>query len=231
MATSPSDVRTGLTLVTSAAVEDAQTVAASGNSAEEVRTALFVAAPLIVHDYNDGAAALALDWYEELRAEAAPAKPFAPSPIHLVTDEDVRTAVAVSTVALRGAPDEALPDAVETSMTLLGGELRKLVASGFWNTMTTNSVEDPSAVGWRRYARPDACKFCLMAADKGAVYTRETARFAPHNDCHCLAGPGFDPHAPLASAMQYVASQRRRTAKQRAELRAYLNQHFPDAPG
>lgn len=229
--TPPSDVRTGLTVVTAAAVADARTVAASGSSAEEIRAALFVAAPLIVADYSDGASALALDWYEELRDAANPPKQFTPAPLSLVTDDDVRASVARSTVTLRSVSDDSLADAVEVSLSLLDSELRKLVASGFWDTMTGNSTEDPSALGWRRYARVNACKFCLMLADRGAVFTERTARFAAHGDCHCLAGPEFDFHAPLASAMQYMASKRVRSAAEKARLRDYLNENFPDARG
>ena len=229
--TPPSDVRTGLTVVTAAAVADARTVAAAGSSAEEVRAALFVAAPLIVSDYADGASALALDWYEELREAANPPKQFTPTPLSLVTDDDVRASVARSTVTLRAVSDDSLADAIEVSLTLLDSELRKLVASGFWDTMTGNSTEDPSALGWRRYARVGACKFCLMLADKGAVYTKRTANFAAHTDCHCLAGPEFDFDAPLANAMQYLASRRKRTPAQKAALREYLSENFPDAPG
>lgn len=229
--TPPSDVRTGLTVVTDAAVAEARAVAAAGSSAEEVRAALFLAAPLIVQDYADGASALALDWYEELREAARPSKLFDPVPLRLVTDEDVRASVARTTITLRATPDGDLADAVEVALTLLDSELRKMVASGFWDTMTDNSLNDPSAQGWRRYARAGACKFCLMLADKGAVYTKRTANFAAHGDCHCLAGPEFDSGAPLANAMQYLASRRKRTAAQKAALREYLNDNFPDAHG
>lgn len=243
MATTPPDrVRSALTVVSSAAVADVEAVAKAGGSPEEIRAALFVATPLIVADYTDGSSALALDWYEELRDAAQPDEPFAPVPIHLVTDEDVRAIVAVTTVALVDTP---VPDTdpVDVAVELLGARIYELVTDGFRDTMTVNSDADPASVGWRRFARPGACKFCKMLADKGAVYTEKTARFAAHGavmpggrkggNCMCIAGPAFGGREAWeeATPMQYLASRRNRSAAEKARLREYLNQHFPDAPG
>lgn len=234
MATSPSDVRAALTVVTAEAVAETQAVANLADSPAATRAALFAAVPIIVPDYADAAGSLALDWFEELRADAAPPRSFAPRIVTTVNDDDLTTMVATTTRSLyeieQGFRDD-LDTAVAQMMSELEGEIQKAVASGFWDTMTENSAADPDAVGWRRYARPGACKFCKMLAGKGAVYSEDTARFAAHASCHCLAGPSYDPDAPKATAMQYVASKKRRTAKERAALRAYLNQHFPDARG
>ena len=241
--TPPSQVRSGLLLVGSAAANDLQTVAASGSTAEEVRSALFVAAPLIVSEYSDGTAALALDWYEELRDAAAAEHPYAPQPIRLVTDADVRAVVALSTVALVDTPSPSTDEAVTTSLKLVVGGLQELVSDAFRDTITKNSVADPSTVGWRRFARPEACKFCLMLAARGAVYTEATARFAAHGavmsgnrrggNCQCITGPAFGGKEIWAEAspMQYLATRKRRSAEQSAKLRTYLNENFPDAPG
>lgn len=231
MATSPSNVRAAVTLVTAAAIADLQAVAEAGGTAEELRSNLFYAAPLIVADYADGTAALALDWYDEIRADAKPDTAFEPTPIRRVTDADVRAMVAETTVALRTATTEDLAEATETSLRLLEGGLQKKVMTGFWDTMTVNATRDPNAGGWRRYTRPNACKFCQMIAGRGAVFSRNTATFAAHDSCHCLAAPSFDPNAPKASAVQYLAINPDRGPEQRAELRAYLNENFPNARG
>lgn len=231
MSTPPDQVRSGLTVVTSAAVADAQTVASAGSTPAEVRAALFAAVPLIVDDYMDGATALALDWYGEIREEAAVRRTFSPQAVKTVTEDDVKAMVAESTVALRDVPEKALPEATAVSLRLLQGGIQKQVASGFWDTMTTNSTVDPEATGWQRFARGGACKFCIMLADRGAVYSEATVNFAAHKTCHCVVGPSFDPDAPRADAMQYVASKRDRTEKERADVRAYLNQHYPDVRG
>lgn len=234
----PSQVRSGLAIVTGAAVSDVRAVAASAESPGDIRAALFAAVPLVVDGYIDGSAALALDWYEELRDEARVRRPFTPTPLTVVLEEDIASSVAWATEALYGleqdlarVTDEMLARATADSLDLLDGIVQKDVASGFWDTITSNSRRDPEAVGWRRYARPEACKFCLMCASRGAVYTEATADFAAHTSCLCTCGPAFDPDAPRASAMQYVASSKHRTPEQQAALRRYLNENFPDAPG
>lgn len=233
--TTPEQARTGLQLVTTAAKADIQTVAeTAGQRPARVRVALFATAPLIVGEYATGAATLATDWYDELRDMAQPRSLFAPQPLVRVTEDAVSAAVAVATEPLyrieQGVELE-IKTALQESLAAVEAEAQKLVASAFRDTMTENATEDPDAEGWRRFARPGGCKFCQMLADKGAVYTEATVDFAAHTDCHCLAAPAFDPDAPKASVMQYVASKKRRTAKERAALRDYLNEHFPDARG
>lgn len=228
-------------MVTAAAQADLQTVVAQAETPTDARTALFAATPLVVGDYGDAAAALALDWYEELRDAANPSRPFAPVPLTKVDDDALMSTVAWSTQSLYDleqklnreldANTEALGQAVDEAMARLLPEVQRQIAAGFRDTVVENSIDDPDAVGWQRFARGDACKFCQMLASRGAVYVEATANFAAHTDDHCLAGPSFNADAPRASAMQYVASQRRRTAKERAALRDYLNEHYPDARG
>lgn len=201
----------------------------------EVRPVIFAAAPLIVSDYIDGSAALALEWYEERREEASAPSPFTPKPHAEVRDMYGDIAWATGPLhevsKLEVVTDALLARAVSESLDLLDGVVQVHVASGFWDTVTGNVAADPDAVGWQRYARPGACKFCVMVAGRGAVYRKSTANFAAHKNCHCVAGPAYDPEAPRASAMQYLAAGSNRTKKQKAELRAYLNENFPDAPG
>lgn len=236
--TTPEQVRSGLTLVTAAAVADTRTIAASAGTPSEIRASLFAAVPLIVDKYIAGSATLALDWYDEIRAAAKTRHAYSPSPVTAVSDKALMTSVAVATDPLyrleqehQRLTDELIQQANDAAMTALGPLVQKSVASGFWETMTVNSAEDPDALGWQRFTRAGACKFCLMLAAKGAVYTEVTADFAAHTSCHCLAGPSFDPNAPRATAMQYVASSKNRTPAQQKALRDYLNQHYPDARG
>jgi hypothetical protein len=106
-------------------------------------------------------------------------------------------------------------------------------ARPYRDTMLTNRRMDPEAVGWRRVASGHGCKFCRMLADKGAIFREETVRFASHPHCSCSAWPAFrsNDDGVSADAMQYVASQRKRTPAQKAALRDYLNENFPDANG
>ena len=189
-----------------------------------LRNALMVTAPAIVADYSDAAAVLALEWYSEIRAESPVNTSFDPSPLKTVTDVDARAAVA------RAFDVDA---EVARAVANLDGELEMLVADGFRETVVGNTREDPDAVGWKRHANPGACKFCLMLAAKGAVYTEDTARFATHPNCYCIAGPAIG-HKEIwaeATPMQYLASERVRTPEEKKNLRAYLKKNYPDAPG
>lgn len=232
MAASPEQTRAGLAVVSTAAAAEVASVASSA-SPGELRAALFAAVPLIVGDYADGAAALALDWYEDLREDAAPVSRFVPELVPRLSDDDVATMVAVTTADLRDldAFDAEVEQLTAEVMRDITGEVSKAVADSFRDTITGNTEADPAAAGWRRHARPGACKFCLMLAAKGAVYTEATARFAAHVNCSCIVGPEFGEPDETATAMQYLASLRSRTPSQAAMLRAYLNENFPDAPG
>lgn len=246
MATSPSRVRKALQRVTAAARAELRAVAAAApQDPAQWRAALFAATPLIVSEYNYGAATLALDWFEEIRADAKPSQPYTPTPRLTVTDEDVAAMVARITESLHEV--EADRAEVERIMAeaalLLEDRVENEAATAFRQTITQNAKDDPAAAGWRRFARPEACKFCLMLAARGAVYTESTARFAAHGaemrggrkggNCMCIAGPAYGGRGSWAEAtpMQYLASRRKRTEADKARLRDYLNHHFPDAPG
>lgn len=220
--------------------------AAAVQEPSQFRAAMFAATPLIVSEFSPGASTLALDWYEELREEIAPRRLYTPTPRLLVTDDDVAAMVARVTEVLRDLKQETDAEVerlMAESSRLLEAEVQRQIAIGFRDTIVENTKDDPGSVGWRRFARPEACKFCLMLAARGAVYTASTARFAAHGaemrggrkggECMCIAGPAFGGKEIWAEAtpMQYVASQRERSAEDKVRLREYLNQNFPDAPG
>lgn len=232
MATAPSEIRTGLTLVTAAAVAEVQQVAAEYATApQEQATALFAATPLIIGSYLDGSAALALDWYEELRDEAPVRSLFTPEPVTNLRQPEIGNAVAWATKIIRDLETEILEEIEAATAKMLADlepVIQKEVAAGYWDTITTNLERDPDGVGWQRFTRgPAACPFCRMLADKGAVYKADTARFAAHNNCFCIARPVFqDGLGPEATAIQYVASSQRRSAADKARLRAYLKANY-----
>lgn len=236
MATSPEQVRTGLTVVTTAAAAELAEVATAA-PVEQVRGVLFEVVPLIAETYSTAAAALGADWYEELRDAAAPGSPFVPTVVIPDRADALQATVAVATPELRDTesmqeildPEAYLADVLAE----IEAEMQREIANALRETVTENTERDPDAVGWRRHVRgSESCKFCQMLADKGAIFTENTARFAAHTHCRCLAGPVFGRvDGPTASVLQYAASRRNRSEKERAKLREYLNEHYPDAPG
>lgn len=198
------------------------------------RSGIFGTVPLIVNEYAPAAAVLALDWFEEIRQEAAPGGLYVPTPRLNVTDDDISAMLAANTNTLLDVESDittGFEGLLADAASGIEAGVQKQVASGFWDTTTENANDDPRARGWQRFARPDACKFCKMLASRGAVYRASTARFAAHTTCHCVAGPSYDQNAPLASAEQYLGSKSRRSPAESAALRKYLNKNFPDAPG
>jgi hypothetical protein len=247
MATTPEQVRHGLQLVATAASAELKTAAEQQEDPQTLRAILFAATPILAAEYGAAAAALGAEWYEDIRDTAAAlgqvTRVFRPRLIIPAREEQIAATVAGLTADLRDAVDATIIDFEQAKQRILADvadSVEQEVATALRETVTTNVAADPDAAGWRRFARPGACKFCLMLAAKGAVYTERSARFAAHGavmsggrkggNCMCIAGPAFGPHEE-ATPMQYVASRKKRTAKQKAALRDYLNENFPDAPG
>lgn len=228
MATAPEAVRGQLAVVTSAAGAEIASEVATQPASQQVAVALALA-PLVVPSYYDAAGSLAVAWYDELRDESAPTAPFAPEIIGDPATDWIEREVAKFQ---RQIEDEIEADAqrvLDETLRLI----EKEIARGFRDTITGNTRIDTEAIGWSRVARPGACKLCRMLAARGAVYSESTAIFAAHTDCTCAARPEFanGDHGPEASVEQYLASSKRRTPAQRALLRAYLTENYPDAPG
>lgn len=228
MATSSDAVRTQLAVVTATAATEISN-AALGVAVERQVDAALAATSLIVPGFYDAAGSLAVAWYDQIRDESNPTSVYAPTIIgDPATDWIDREAEAF----LRSieADIEAETAAMLEEITRLA---EKEVARGFRESITGNTRQDDDAIGWSRVTRPGACKFCVMLADKGAVYMESTANFSAHTDCHCAARPEFrnGDHGPEASVEQYIAAKKRRSEADRARLRAYLNKNYPDSRG
>lgn len=219
-ATTPDEIRATLQEITAELWAEIDAVALAYQTQAQQRSALFSAAPLLIAEYQSATSALALDWYDELRDLAAPRKPFTPQPVVDLREAKIGNAVAWAT-DLPGLDTDAV-------LARLHPVMQKEATLGFWESITDNVKDDPDSVGWRRFTRgPAACPFCRMLADKGAVYSADTARFAAHKSCHCVAAPDFGTHTgEPASAMQYLASKKRRSAHDRALLREYLKANY-----
>jgi hypothetical protein len=191
-------------------------------SPESMRGDLLDLTPSLITAYTDGSSALAADWYDDLREEVRPPRLYLAEPVIPDRAEKIGRMVAWASEPLF-APE---PDVEQVALRLLP-QVQKEIARPFRDTMVTNRRRDPSAIGWRRISSGTGCKFCRMLADKGAIFKESTARFAAHAHCHCTAAPVFEGQdGPEASVMQYVASQRRRSAKDRARLREYLDANY-----
>ena len=221
----PAESREALTLVTGEAVSKATSLLKTDGSFAARRALMLDGVPQIIMTYSYGSSALAADFYDDQREIAAPPKLYVAEPIILDREEKIGRAVAWATEPL-------LDDELDVVESRLAEVVQFETAHPYRDTITENRERDPSAVGWRRIAS-GGCKFCRMLADRGAVYIDSTALFAAHTNCGCTAQPVFstDDFGEEANVMQYLASRKRRTPKQRAQLREYLNTNYSDFPG
>lgn len=189
---------------------------------ESRRLQLLDTLPDVVGFYSEGSAALAADFYDDARVGVAGS--YAATPVLLDRTVKIRRGVAWASEPLSIDDDELAAARFAKLM-------RSEMARPYRDTILTNQKQDPAAVGWKRITRGSAsCSFCRMLAARGAVYRKDTATFAAHDDCMCTAAPVFKGGAigPEASTVQYMASKRRRTPKEKAFLRDYLAGNFPD---
>lgn len=218
MALSPDESRRALILVAAAGLTQfEQLFGQLGTEADEIRDGLLVAVPEIVTTYGTATAALAADWYDDVRDEAGAAKRFTAAPE--VPDRSARVEAMI-----RWGVDplySATPDYEEAASRIYQNVQRE-IALPHRATITANTRRDPASVGWRRIAA-GGCSFCRMLAGRGEVYRQDTARFASHKNCNCTAAPVFDGEdGEEASVLQYEASQRRQTEASRKRVRDYL---------
>lgn len=222
---SASESRRALILVTSAAVDAAVRLYGSLDGRPEVvRAGLLDGVPEVIGYFAEGSAALAADFYDDERAAAAARGRFTAEPVIVDRVEKIRRGVAWAA--------QPLFDGDGDTSSRLAEVVQLETARPYRDTVTTNRLRDPESVGWRRVTG-GGCKFCTMLAGRGAVYRESTVRFASHPNCHCTAQPVFrgNDTGEEASAIQYVASRRRRTPEQRQMVRDFLTENYPDAPG
>lgn len=224
--TSALESKAALQVIVGAAVGDTSTLLGRlSGTAKQKRTLLLDATPEIIAYYADGSSALAADYYDDAREAAAAPKLYVAEPIVVDRTEKIRRGVAWASEPLfDGDSDEALGR--------LSGIVQSETSRPYRDTILRNRTRDASAVGWRRVTN-GGCKMCRMLAERGAVYTDQSARFAAHDHCKCTAQPVFssEDFGEEASVMQYVASKKRRTPAQQANLRDYLNTNYSDFHG
>lgn len=189
---------------------------------ESRRVQLLDTVPDVLGFYSEGSAALAADFYDDARTGVAGR--FSAAPVVLDRTVKIRRGVVWASEPLSVDDDELAAARFAQLM-------RSEMARPYRDTVLSNRRRDPQAVGWTRITRgAGSCRFCRMLADRGAVYREATVRFAAHDDCMCTAAPVFKGGevGPEASTVQYMASKRRRSPRERAFLRDYLEGNFPN---
>lgn len=83
-------------------------------------------------------------------------------------------------------------DRLAKTRTKVDGIASRLVTDVGRGAVIDSVSEDRQATGWVRIASASACAFCRMLAQRGPVYSEDTARFQAHDHCKCIAAPIFE---------------------------------------
>lgn len=183
---------------------------ADGASAE---VALRDLLPAIITTYGQAGAALAADWYDDLRDKVGASRRFSATPV----EADDRGAHALIGWALTEATDDT-----SLQQLILGGTQRRIV-DHIRYTVTESATADPAAVGWQRVGVGSNCPFCDMLIGRGAVYTEATADFGSHDHCNCQATPAWK--GEPVPVKPYTPSSRNSTDADRARVREWIASH------
>lgn len=178
-----------------------------------VRGALLDLMPALVDTYGASAAAMAAEWYDDLRAASG-----APGTHRAAVAGAIPPDQIVSRVRFGVAP---LFDG-DAAMTyrFLDGLTEELVKQQARDTVDLNTSTDPAGPLYARVPTgAETCAFCLMLASRGAVYgsdrdatlRRDGQRY--HSDCDCTPTPVWpggalpDDYDPDALLDKYRAAQ------------------------
>lgn len=141
----------------------------------------------IADKYGTAAAALAADFYDDMRESVVKTSSrFTPKIAELPGPERFKSLAGWGIGPLFGAD----PDATQ-SFSNLGGGLKLIVGDAYRETIMESSIADPAAQGWQRVADGNACAFCVMLESRGFTYTEAGSDFAAHSNCGCTAEPQF----------------------------------------
>ena len=172
-------LRRSLTGLSRLAQRDLEAIWRKVRTAAQARRALEDVLPALIATYGAAAGALAAQWYDEARMEAAPGGRFVAAPARPPVDH---------LSLLVWAEREAV--SLDTMPTLINGGVQRRIVNTARQTIMQSSIRDPRARGWKRVGT-GRCDFCRMLISRGAVYTEETADFHAHDHCGCAAAPAW----------------------------------------
>lgn len=188
------------------------------NDVRGVQDVLYPVLSDLVALYASAASALGADWYDDLRTASDVPGRFRAVPGALPDAEAVPVLVRWGT----GPLFSATPNLAATQELVEGG-YQKLIGDADRSSVFRSINADRSARGWARQTTGKSCPFCRYLAGRGAVYSAETAGFASHNHCDCVAVPKFG-DGPAIASLPYTPSSKFRTQAARDANNARLRQ-------
>ena len=214
MALPGNDLREAVIGLTNRAQLDLANLWRSVSDATEAQIALNDILPGLVDTYGAAAAALAADWYDELRDKVGVRGSFTAIPADIA---DTGTPALVGWAATKATD-------LSTFAALVDGGVQRRIANFSRATVMQSSIADPGAHGWQRIGAGQ-CRsgFCDMLIARGAVYSEGTADFAAHDHCKCSAIPAWSGR-PIP-VRPFTPSTRNISDADRATVRDWLATH------
>ena len=155
---------------------------------DAVKLELFDVIPALVAQYGDIAATVAADWYDELRASEGVSGRFRAPLAELVPTDVVNGRLGYAT-----RPDGPLfADTLDTLAAFTSLITNQYALQPGRETVMQAAHADNAA--YARVPERGACKFCLMLASRGFVYSKDTVGDSKkfHGKCRCNAMPVWD---------------------------------------
>jgi len=211
----PAVLRSGVITIRAEATRALADIFRMFDTADAVNEALRDVMPALVAEYGAAAAALAADWYDDVREAAGVRGSFTAIPAE-VGDRGVDALIGWGLAPMYGGSGPA------AALALLDGGMIRRISDVARETVMGSAVADPQADGWQRFAA-GGCAFCQMLAGRGAVYTAATANFASHDKCRCTAAVAF--RGEPRPVKPYTPSLRSSTDADRERVRAYLREN------
>ncbi|WP_461169275.1 VG15 protein [Arthrobacter sp. Z1-15] len=216
---------------------------------EAVRNALLEFVPLLVTEYGQAAAALAMEWYEQLRFESGVSGSFAAATVlaSAITPERIEAKVRYAAGHLFDRTYEVedegrlivvrAPANPAKALASLTGATDKYVKQHGRETVAWNAQREGA-----RYARiptgAKTCSFCLLLASRDAVYLSEKSagskKYGADNefhgfcDCEILPIRSTDDYPPGYLPDEYEAMYLDAVGDNGPEVRAFLESLDPD---
>lgn len=208
----PQQLREEVAVVTAAAVADLSDLLV-GVPDELARDLIIDVLPGLVTLWQDAAAEVAAEWYEEFRDQLEVPGSFVPT-LPDLGDPGIP--------ALVNWAEKESQDAL-ARLSLIEGGVTLRVANGARATVIDSVNNDPRGIGFQRYSRQTVtgCGFCQALASRGTVYRDvDSASFGAHDRCRCVAVPAFG-GAPIP-VKPYTPTAKNVTDADRARTRAWL---------
>lgn len=174
------DYRAVVDALTDRALADLREIFDRNSDPDSIRDDLLANLPALVDRYGSAVAAVAADWYDDLRDEAGIVDLYFAEPAEAPDTE--RTEI----LARWGVGPLYEDGDVETAYSVTAGGAQRIIEDTGRQTVTRSSSRDPHSDGWIRSTSGGGCDYC-----QGLAGAHTGPEFTSHDRCRCIAVPAF----------------------------------------